>query len=62
MRGKPRLTIAGRLGLSSKREPVQSEMGDAAPGAVVQPHHAHPDAGLIVQEDKGEDLARRPIA
>ncbi|MDG2305663.1 MAG: haloalkane dehalogenase [Candidatus Binatia bacterium] len=58
---KPLLTIAGRLDLNLGSDATQGEMRDTVPGAVGQPHHAYPDAGHFLQEDKGADIARRLI-
>lgn len=59
---KPLLTVFGRLDLNLGNDAVQAEMRDAVPGARGQSHHAYPDAHHFIQEDKGEDLARRIVA
>ncbi|MGI9589798.1 MAG: alpha/beta fold hydrolase [Myxococcota bacterium] len=58
---KPLLTLFGRLDPVFGSDAVQAQLRDTVPGAVGQPHHAYPDAGHFVQEDKGEDLARRVV-
>lgn len=58
---KPLLTLFGRLDPNLGTEEVQAEMRDTVPGARGQPHHAYDDANHFIQEDKGEDLARRLV-
>jgi len=58
---KPLLTLFGRLDGNLGSDAVQSELRDTVPGAVGQPHHAYPDAHHFIQEDKGDDLARRVV-
>ena len=58
---KPLLTLFGRLDLTLGSDEVQAEMRDRVPGAVGQPHHVYPDASHFIQEDEGEDLARRVV-
>jgi pimeloyl-ACP methyl ester carboxylesterase len=58
---KPLLTLFGRLDGNLGSEAVQAEMRDTVPGAQGQPHHAYDDAHHFIQEDKGEDLARRVV-
>lgn len=59
---KPFLTFAGRLDRLVGTEAVQAELRDTVPGAVGWPHHAYEDADHYIQEDTGEDLARRVVA
>jgi haloalkane dehalogenase len=56
---RPVLTLFGRRDLNLGSDAVQGLMRDRVPGAIGQPHHAYDDAAHFVQEDKGEDLARR---
>ena len=58
---KPLLTLFGRLDNSLGSDAVQAEMRDRVPGAKGQAHYAYADAKHFVQEDKGDDLARRVI-
>lgn len=58
---KPLLTLFGRLDPNLGTDAVQAEMRDRVPGAVGQAHWAYPDANHFIQEDKGEDLARRVV-
>ena len=58
---KPVLTLFGRLDRTLGSDEIQAEMRDRVPGAMGQPHHAYPDASHFIQEDKGEDLARRVV-
>lgn len=58
---KPLLTLFGRLDPNLGTDAVQAEMRDRVPGAVGQAHHAYPDANHFIQEDKGDDLARRVV-
>lgn len=56
---RPVLTLFGRRDDGMGNDAVQSMMRDRIKGAEGQPHHAYEDAGHFIQEDKGEDLARR---
>jgi len=56
---RPVLTLFGRRDENMGNDLIQSLMRDRVPGAVGQPHHSYEDAGHFVQEDKGEDVARR---
>lgn len=58
---KPVLTLFGRLDTLLGTDALQAEMRDRVPGAVGQAHFAYPDANHFIQEDKGEDLARRVV-
>jgi len=58
---KPLLTVFGRLDANLGTDAVQAELRDTVPGARGQAHHAYADAHHFVQEDKGEDLARRVV-
>ena len=58
---KPLLTLFGRLDHNLGTEAVQAELRDTVPGAQGQAHHAYEDANHFIQEDKGEDLARRVV-
>ena len=58
---KPLLTLFGRLDPNLGSEEVQAELRDTVPGARGQPHQAYEDASHFIQEDKGEDLARRVV-
>lgn len=59
---KPMLTLFGRADRTLGSEQIQAETRDRVPGAVGQPHHAYPDAHHFIQEDEGQDLARRLVA
>jgi haloalkane dehalogenase len=56
---RPVLTLFGRRDQGMGTDSVQSLFRDRCAGAAGQPHHAYDDAGHFIQEDKGEDLARR---
>ena len=58
---KPVLTLFGRLDTLLGTDAMQAEMRDRVPRAVGQAHYAYPDANHFIQEDKGEDLARRVV-
>ena len=58
---RPVLTLFGRRDEGMGTEAVQSLIRDRVVGAADQPHHAYDDAGHFIQEDKGEDLARRVV-
>ena len=58
---RPVLTLFGRRDEGMGTEAVQSLIRDRVVGAAGQPHHAYDDAGHFIQEDKGEDIARRVV-
>lgn len=57
---RPFLTIFGGNdpGLVGEGD-AQEAMTTSIPGALGQPHHRYPDASHFLQEDQGEDIARR---
>lgn len=58
---RPVLTLFGRRDKGMGTDAVQGLIRDNCVGAAGQPHHAYDDAGHFIQEDKGEDLARRIV-
>ncbi|HUF34100.1 MAG TPA: haloalkane dehalogenase [Acidimicrobiales bacterium] len=56
---RPALTLFGRLDKGLGTDAVQSLIRDRVPGAAGLDHHAYDDASHFIQEDKGDDLARR---
>lgn len=56
---RPVLTLFGRADPVLGAEEIQAEMRDVPPGARGRAHHAYPTAKHFLQEDVGEDLARR---
>jgi haloalkane dehalogenase len=56
---RPVLTLFGRRDPNMGSDATQSLTRDLMAGAAGQPHHAYDDAGHFIQEDEGEDLARR---
>lgn len=56
---KPTLTIFSERDPNMGSEATQSLIKDRVKGAIGQPHHRYPDSAHFIQEDKGEDLARR---
>jgi len=56
---RPVLTLFGRADPVLGHEGIQAEMRDVPPGAAGMAHHAYPTARHFLQEDVGEDLARR---
>ena len=57
----PTLTLFGRRDPNLGSEATQALISDRVPGAAGQPHHVYPDGGHFIQEDAGEDLARRVV-
>lgn len=56
---RPVLTLFGRRDEGMGGDAIQAMIRDRVAGAAGQPHHAYEDAGHFIQEDKGQDLARR---
>ena len=56
---RPALTLFGRLDANMGSDAAQGQIRDRIPGAAGQPHHAYDNAAHFIQEDVGEDLARR---
>ena len=56
---RPVLTLFGRADPVLGAEEIQAELRDVPPGAAGLEHHAYPSAKHFLQEDVGEDLARR---
>ena len=56
---RPVLTLFGRADPVLGAEAIQAEMRGVPPGAAGLAHHAYPTARHFLQEDVGEDLARR---
>ena len=58
---RPFLTLWGERDPLLGSEMLQARLVDNVPGAEGQPHDRFADAGHFLQEDQGEEIARRMV-